>query len=210
MPTPLQILSQQKDQLTDCTKCKLHTHRTNIVFGEGSPTARVVFVGEGPGYHEDQTGRPFVGPAGQLLDKMIQAMGMKREDVFITNVVKCRPPNNRTPEADEVEACAGNVFREIEAIKPQVVVLLGMSAAKAVLKLKHKTTMSELHGGWLASLPQETGQHNVIVTYHPAALLRNEDLKLPTWNDLQLVMKRLELHNESEKKAASEGKETST
>lgn len=191
MTTNLAVLNNWNSQLANCQQCKLHQGRTKVVFGEGNPEADIVFVGEGPGENEDKTGRPFVGRAGQLLDKMIQAMGLERKDVYITNVVKCRPPNNRVPEPDEVSACSSNMMRELGLIKPKVIIPLGMSAAKAILELDKKATMGNIHGKEFFISHYKTDLR-VIPTYHPAAMLRNSELKKPTWDDLQKVMKIVE------------------
>lgn len=189
MSNTLSILEDIKNELHDCTRCSLHEKRKNIVFGEGNPAAEIVFVGEGPGENEDNTGRPFVGRAGQLLDKMIIAMGLKRSDVFISNIVKCRPPNNRVPQQDEATACKQFVIKEITAIQPKIVVTLGMSATKHLISIAEKTTMGNIHGKFFnGSWTEIPSVIQVVPTYHPAALLRNEQLKQPTWQDLQKVI----------------------
>ena len=179
-------LAEVQATLGDCTRCPLHAGRKNLVFGEGAPTARLLFIGEGPGAQEDEQGRPFVGPAGQLLDKMIQAMGYTRESVYIANVVKCRPPNNRDPESVEQLQCRPFLVAQIEAIQPEVIVTLGKVATQALLETEER--LSRLRGRWIAhphtKLP-------VMPTYHPAALLRNPHLKRPVWEDLQKVMAKL-------------------
>jgi DNA polymerase len=167
-----------------CQKCGLAKTRHSVVFGEGNPHARLMFIGEGPGADEDMQGRPFVGKAGQLLDKMIAAMKFSREEVFIANVVKCRPPNNRVPSPEEAEACIGYLKRQIELVKPEVIVLLG---ATAVTFLLGKTEgITRLRGNWQAyeGIP-------VMPTYHPAFLLRQESAKRAAWNDLKMVMQAL-------------------
>ena len=167
-----------------CQKCGLAKTRHSVVFGEGNPHARLMFIGEGPGADEDMQGRPFVGKAGQLLDKMIAAMKFSREEVFIANVVKCRPPNNRVPSPEEAEACIGYLKRQIELVKPEVIVLLG---ATAVTFLLGKTEgITRLRGTWQAyeGIP-------VMPTYHPAFLLRQESAKRAAWNDLKMVMQAL-------------------
>ena len=197
MASALPVLNQIKQELADCQQCKLHEKRTKIVFGEGNPEARIVFVGEGPGENEDKTGRPFVGRAGQLLDKMIEAMGYTRSDVYITNVVKCRPPDNRVPETDEVACCSKYMRQELTAIDPDIIIPLGLSASKAVLGLDSKTKMGDIRGKFkVKSFDRPTKGNVVMPTYHPAALLRNENLKAPTWEDLQKAMSYLkELDN---------------
>lgn len=177
-------LEEIREEIGDCTRCKLHEGRTKLVFGEGNPKARLVFVGEGPGRDEDLQGRPFVGRAGQLLNKIIEAMGLKREDVYICNVVKCRPPDNRTPEPDEMATCEQFLFKQIRAIDPVVIVCLGSTAAQSVLK--SKLSLGSLRGKF-----HQFGKAKLMVTYHPAALLRNPNFKKPLWEDMQVVMKEL-------------------
>ena len=164
----------------ECTRCKLHEHRTHIVFGEGDPQARLVFVGEGPGADEDATGRPFVGRAGQLLDKIIAAIGMKRDQCYIANVVKCRPPGNRTPERDEVATCEQFLFRQLALIKPQVIVALGSPAFQCLLRTKDTITRSR--GQW-----RDWNGIKVMPTFHPAYLLRSPDKKREAWEDMKKV-----------------------
>ncbi len=177
-------LEEIREEVGDCTRCKLHEGRTNLVFGEGNPNARLVFVGEGPGRDEDLQGRPFVGRAGKLLTKIIEAMGFKREDVYICNVVKCRPPNNRTPEPDEMATCEQFLFKQIRAIQPEVIVCLGATASQSILK--SKASLGSLRGKF-----HIYGNTKLMVTYHPAALLRNPNFKKPLWEDMQVVMKEL-------------------
>jgi len=174
----------------DCTRCKLHTGRNQLVFGDGSPTARLVFIGEGPGYYEDQQGIPFVGKAGKLLTKMIQAMGLSREEVYIANVVKCRPPNNRDPEPDEIAACTPFLFKQLETIDPGAIITLGRFASQCLLDTKRP--MRALRGQW-----QEWRDVPVMPTYHPAYLLRQPADKRKAWSDLQMVMQRLGLEGQS-------------
>lgn len=176
-------LPEIRDDLGDCSRCKLHSTRKNIVFGEGNPSADIVFVGEGPGRDEDEQGRPFVGRAGKLLDKIIEAMGMKRADVYICNVVKCRPPENRNPETDEVAECEPFLIRQINSVSPRVVVCLGLVAAKALLKIEGSRSLGSLRGVF-----HTYGNCKLMVTYHPAALLRNPAFKRPLWEDMQAVM----------------------
>ena len=179
-------LSAVREELGNCTRCKLHTSRTNIVFGEGDPQAALVFVGEGPGFEEDQQGRPFVGAAGQLLtDIIVKGMKLKREDVYICNIVKCRPPNNRNPEPDEIETCVPFLVKQLEAIKPKVIIALGNVAAKALLKTSEGIT--SLRGNWKTyqGIP-------LMPTFHPAYLLRNPKDKTLVWKDIQQVMTELE------------------
>jgi len=183
-PSKKLTLEEIKEEIGDCTRCKLHQGRTNIVFGEGNPKARLVFVGEGPGAEEDKQARPFVGRAGQLLTKIIAAMGLKRSDVYICNVVKCRPPGNRSPEPDEAGTCEQFLFKQLRAINPDVIVCLGSVAAQSVLRTKEK--LGNLRGKF-----HSYGRAKVRVTYHPAALLRNPGYKKPLWDDMQIVMKEL-------------------
>ncbi len=171
-------------QVHNCQSCQLYAARTNAVFGGGNPHAKLICIGEGPGFDEDRLGRPFVGRAGQLLDKMIAAMGMRREEVYIANIVKCRPPGNRVPEPMEANACIGYLIRQIEAIKPKVIVLLGATAAHYLLG--EQTGIVRLRGHWL-----QYGDIPVMPTYHPAFLLRQEQEKRNAWSDLQQVMKKL-------------------
>jgi uracil-DNA glycosylase len=182
----------------DCTRCKLgRLGRKQIVFGVGNPRAELMFVGEGPGADEDAQGEPFVGRAGQLLNNMIKAMGIRREDVYIANVVKCRPPGNRTPERDECDTCSPFLMRQIAVIKPKVVVALGAVAAKNLLAIN--APMSELRGRFYdfmpaGARPTESWQGaKLAVTYHPAFLLRDPRQKGEAWKDLQMVMKYLGL-----------------
>ncbi len=170
--------------LGDCTRCGLCEGRTNIVFGDGSPSARIMFIGEGPGYNEDKQAKPFVGKAGQLLDKMIVAMGYSRETVYIANVVKCRPPDNRDPAPDEVVSCSPFLHKQIDAIQPEIIVTLGKFAAQNLLGVD--TPISKMRGQW-----HEFKGIPVMPTWHPAYLLRNQSEKGATWGDLKQVMGRL-------------------
>ena len=173
------------EEITRCQKCRLCAGRTYPVPGEGNPHARLMFIGEGPGRDEDQTGRPFVGRAGQLLDKMIGAIGLSREEVFIANVVKCRPPQNRATEADEVAACMPYLRAQVGLIRPQVIVLLGSSALGAILGPDHRITRER--GAWI-----ERKGVWFMPTFHPAALLRDESKKRPVWEDLKKVRDKLQ------------------
>lgn len=181
----VKTLSEIREELGDCTRCRLCETRKSIVFGEGNPKARLVFVGEGPGRDEDIQGRPFVGRAGQLLTKIIQAMKLERKDVYICNVVKCRPPGNRNPEPDEVASCEPFLMKQIESINPEVIVSLGSVATGLMLKLKN-FKMGQLRGTF-----HQYGNSKLMITYHPAALLRNPSFKKPVWEDMKLVMKEL-------------------
>ncbi|MGD0729736.1 MAG: uracil-DNA glycosylase [Terracidiphilus sp.] len=183
---PAMALQIIREEIGDCTRCALHKGRNKLVFGDGSPTARLMFVGEGPGADEDAQGLPFVGKAGQLLNNMITAMGLKREEVYIANVVKCRPPGNRTPEPDEMNTCSPFLFRQIEAIRPQVLVALGATAATCLLG--QRQPLAGLRGRVHAFRGMQ-----LIVTYHPAYLLRDPRQKKEAWADLQIAMRELGL-----------------
>lgn len=182
-------LESIRSEIGDCTRCKLHKSRTTIVFGEGKPNADLMFVGEGPGADEDLQGRPFVGRAGILLTKMISAMGLRRDDVYIANIVKCRPPQNRDPESEEVNTCIPFLHKQIRVVNPRVIITLGKTASQSLLK--SRTPISQMRGkfhDW-EGIP-------VMPTYHPAYLLRQEPDKQPkreAWADLQQVMSCLEL-----------------
>jgi DNA polymerase len=169
-----------REDIGDCQRCRLHEHRRTIVFGEGNPDADLAFVGEGPGAEEDATGRPFVGRAGQLLDKIIGAIGLKREDVYIANIVKCRPPLNRTPERDEVETCEPFLFRQLMLIRPRVIVALGAPAFQCLLRTRESITRAR--GEW-----REWNGIKVMPTFHPAFLLRSPDKKREVWEDMKKV-----------------------
>jgi len=181
----VQALRLIREGLGDCTRCRLSRQgRKQIVFGVGNPKAELMFIGEAPGADEDQQGEPFVGRAGQLLNNMIKAMGLRREDVYIANIIKCRPPGNRTPERDECETCSPFLMRQIAAIKPKAIVALGAVAAKTLLAIN--APMSEFRGRWF-----DFRGTKLAVTYHPAFLLRDPRQKKETWKDLQMVMKKL-------------------
>lgn len=194
-PAALHVIRQD---IGDCTRCKLSEQRTNIVFGVGDPHARIMFVGEGPGADEDAQGEPFVGRAGQLLNNMINAMGIRREDVYIANVVKCRPPQNRTPERDECDTCGPFLMRQISVVRPEIIVALGATAAKYLLGVAD--SMGNLRGhiyDFHPITPKAAPERDpgfttkLVVTYHPAYLLRDPRQKKETWLDLQMVMKYL-------------------
>jgi uracil-DNA glycosylase len=170
-----------RETIGDCTRCKLHKARTNIVFGVGSMKAELVFVGEGPGHDEDIKGEPFVGRAGKLLTQMIEAMGLRRENVYICNVVKCRPPENRLPEKDEITTCSPFLFRQIDVIRPKVICALGSCASQTLLQTTQG--ISRFRGEWF-----DFRGSKLIATYHPAYLLRNPSAKSEVWKDLQKVM----------------------
>ncbi|HUD12050.1 MAG TPA: uracil-DNA glycosylase [Terracidiphilus sp.] len=175
-----------REDIGDCTRCALHKGRNKIVFGDGSSTARLMFVGEGPGADEDAQGIPFVGKAGQLLNNMIAAMGLKREEVYIANVVKCRPPGNRTPEPDEGNTCSPFLFRQIDVVRPEVLVALGATAATYLLG--QRQPLAGLRGRVHAFRGMQ-----LIITYHPAYLLRDPRQKKEAWADLQIAMRELGL-----------------
>ncbi|MCC6334256.1 MAG: uracil-DNA glycosylase [Myxococcales bacterium] len=176
-------MEEVRKELGDCRRCKLCQGRKTIVFGVGNPKAELVFVGEGPGAEEDSQGIPFVGAAGQLLTKMIEAMKFKRDDVYICNVVKCRPPGNRNPEPDELEACEPFLKAQLASIQPKAIVALGKFAAQTLLR--DSTAITRLRGQWRSyeGIP-------LMPTYHPAYLLRQPGEKKLAWMDLQEVMKR--------------------
>ncbi|MFY9609492.1 MAG: uracil-DNA glycosylase [Blastocatellia bacterium] len=169
-----------REDIGDCHRCKLHEHRKTIVFGEGNPQAKLVFIGEGPGAEEDATGRPFVGRAGQLLDKIIAAIGLRRADVYIANVVKCRPPGNRTPERDEVDTCERFLFRQLAFIKPKVIVALGSPAFQCLVGTREP--ISRARGEW-----RDLNGVRLMPTFHPAFLLRSPDKKREVWEDMKKV-----------------------
>ncbi len=183
----ISTLEELKDYLDGCTRCALHRDRKNLVFGEGNPNARLVFVGEGPGREEDITGRPFVGDAGRLLTRIItNGMGLRREDVYICNVVKCRPPGNRDPREEEMKECLPFLRRQLAIIRPEVICVLGRVAGKALLGQDFSITRDR--GRWFQYMGVP-----VIPTFHPAYVLRNPQAKRPVWEDIQEVMKRLGL-----------------
>lgn len=179
-------LERIRADIGDCKRCKLCQKRTNIVFGAGSAKAELVFVGEGPGHDEDIQGLPFVGRAGKLLTQMIEAMGLRRDDVYICNVVKCRPPENRNPEPDEIETCSPFLYRQLDVIRPKAIVCLGAIAFQSLLGAKQ--SISRLRGQWL-----EFRGIPLLATYHPAYLLRNPNAKGDVWDDLKKVMAHLGL-----------------
>ena len=180
-------LERIREDLGECMRCRLHLQRNKIVFGAGNPRAELVFVGEGPGHDEDVQGLPFVGRAGKLLTQMIEAMGLQREDVYICNVVKCRPPENRKPEDDEVATCSPFLYRQLDVIAPKAIVCLGATAVQALLKTKD--SLSRFRGTWI-----DYRNTKLMATYHPAYLLRNPAAKSEVWKDLQKVMAHLGLH----------------
>ena len=183
-PARPMTLEEVRQEMGECTRCKLHRHRTQIVFGVGNPKARLVFVGEAPGADEDAQGEPFVGRAGQLLTKIIEAMGMRREDVYICNIIKCRPPNNRTPESDEILACQP-FLKQLQAIGPQFICALGGPATQTLLQTKE--AISRLRGKFydFHGIP-------LLATYHPAFLLRNPHEKKTVWEDMKFLLREMQ------------------
>ena len=173
-------LEEVRDDLGDCQRCKLCQDRTHIVFGAGNPQARLVFVGEGPGVEEDRQGLPFVGRAGQLLTRMIEAIQMRRDEVYICNVVKCRPPGNRTPQEDEITACSPFLVRQLAVLQPEVICCLGLTAAQTLLQVR--TPIGRLRG----KIHSFSGTR-LVATYHPAYLLRNPAAKRDVWDDLKRI-----------------------
>lgn len=183
---PFNSFKELKDFLSNCERCKLAVERKNIVFGEGLPDARLVFVGEAPGMEEDLSGKPFVGPAGKLLTDIIRAMGLRREEVYICNIVKCRPPRNRDPEPDEIRECLPFLKAQISLIKPEIICTLGRISAQSLVDKDFKITRDR--GGWryFMGIP-------LMPTYHPAYLLRYSQAKRHVWEDMQEIMLRLGL-----------------
>jgi uracil-DNA glycosylase len=177
----VEALAIVRTDLGECTRCKLHKGRIKLVFGTGNAEARLMFVGEGPGAEEDEQGVPFVGRAGQLLTQIIKAMGLEREDVYIANVVKCRPPGNRNPEPDEIEQCEPFLMRQMDVIKPAVVVALGKFAAQTLLRTTEP--ISKIRGRF-----HQVGDTRVMPTFHPSYLLRNPAAKREVWEDMKAVM----------------------
>ena len=169
-------------QISDCQKCPLGSTRTNFVFGVGNPRSRVMFIGEAPGADEDAQGEPFVGRAGQLLNKILEAVGLKREEVYICNILKCRPPNNRDPEVTEMETCSPYLLKQIELIRPKFIICLGRISAQWLLQTNDSLTT--MRGKF-----HEFQGAKLMVTYHPAALLRNPNWKRPAWEDMKMFKK---------------------
>jgi DNA polymerase len=182
---PLAVI---REELGECTRCRLHEGRTTIVFGVGNPEAEILFVGEGPGREEDLQGEPFVGAAGKLLNKIIEAMGLCRKEVYIANVVKCRPPNNRDPEPDEVASCSPFLFQQIASIRPKIIVALGRPACAALLGTPLSLPLSRLRGRWMSYREQIP----IMPTFHPAYLLRNPAAKRAVWEDMKQVVAEYE------------------
>ncbi len=179
-----ETLDAIRTDLGDCQRCGLGASRHELVYGVGNPNARLVLVGEAPGREEDQKGEPFVGEAGRLLDRILQAMGLRRDDVYICNVLKCRPPDNRDPQPEEVATCEAFLIRQIAAIKPQVIIGLGRFAVHSLLK--SKVPISRIRGEW-----QSYHGTPLMPTYHPAYLLRNPEGKRDVWEDMKEVMRRM-------------------
>ena len=193
---PAGCLEELRAEIGDCRLCRLCEKRTHLVFGTGNPQARVMFVGEGPGYEEDRQGLPFVGKAGQLLNRIIQAMGMSREQVYIANVVKCRPPENRTPLPDEAAVCSAFLRRQIKIVRPQVICALGSVAVGTLLQ--SSAPISRLRGQF-RNLDDGTP---VMPTFHPAYLLRNPEKKKEVWEDIKLILDFLARNPRSEASGA--------
>ncbi len=177
-------LGEVRKQLGDCKRCKLHLTRRTIVFGEGTENPQLMFIGEGPGYDEDVQGRPFVGKAGQLLTKIIQAIHLEREEVYIANIIKCRPPQNRNPEPDEIKSCFPFLTKQIQVLQPKIICALGTFAAQTLLQTDAKITS-------LRGKTFDMEGINVLPTYHPAFLLRNPDKKREVWEDMKQISKWL-------------------
>lgn len=182
-----QTLEEIRKELGDCQRCKLFKTRRSLVFGEGNEKATLMIIGEGPGFDEDLQGRPFVGKAGQLLTKILQSIGFQREEVYITNIIKCRPPQNRNPQPDEIEACYPFLLKQIEAIRPKVICALGTFAAQTLLRTDAKITS-------LRGKVYRLSGIQVFPTYHPAYLLRNPDKKRDVWEDMKRIAKALTDH----------------
>jgi DNA polymerase len=183
-------LAEVRKELGDCKRCKLHRTRKTIVFGEGNEKATLMFIGEGPGYDEDVQGRPFVGKAGQLLTKIIQSINIQREEVYIANIIKCRPPQNRNPEPDEIESCNPFLMKQINAIQPKVICALGTFSAQTLLKTDAKITS-------IRGKIYDLEGIKVIPTYHPAFLLRNPDKKREVWEDMKKIAELMSLGADS-------------
>jgi DNA polymerase len=179
-PRTLRTLDELRASMADCRECGLAAGRTNLVFGEGHPRARLMLIGEGPGAEEDRLGRPFVGPAGQLLDKILAAVGITRAEVYIANVVKCRPPGNRVPNREEARACLRWLRRQFSLIAPPLVVILGSTALKNLID--PYASITAYRGRWITR-----GRVRLLPTYHPAALLRDPGKKRDVWRDFQLI-----------------------
>jgi DNA polymerase len=175
-------LSELEAIVKRCNRCSLAKTRTNAVFGEGSEENKIMFIGEGPGYHEDKIGRPFVGKSGELFDKMIKAIDLTRENIYIANIIKCRPPNNRNPLEEESKQCIEFLRWQVKIVNPDIIVCLGAVAAKNIIEKDFKITKNR--GIWY-----ERGKFNIIATYHPAAILRDNSKKKEVWEDLKSIKK---------------------
>ena len=193
-----ETLEQIREELGDCHRCRLCSHRHTIVFGVGNPRAELVFIGEGPGAEEDAQGLPFVGRAGQLLTQMIQAMGLKREDVYICNIIKCRPPENRTPEKDEIATCSPFLLRQLDAIRPKVICCLGNVAFQTLLGTT--VGISKVRGQFM-----DYRGAKLMATFHPAYLLRNPNAKGEVWTDLKKIIAHLGLPGKKPAGSSPEG-----
>ena len=183
-PSQMTTLDEVRKELGDCKRCKLHRTRKTIVFGEGNEETQLMFIGEGPGYDEDVQGRPFVGKAGQLLTKILQSINLPREEVYITNIIKCRPPQNRNPEPDEIQSCNPFLMKQIDVIQPKIICALGAFASQTLLKTDAKITA--LRGKFY-----DFEGIQVIPTYHPAFLLRNPERKREVWEDMKKIVELL-------------------
>lgn len=181
-------LNELRKRVLECKRCPLYKSRTNLVFGEGDPNADLMFIGEAPGQEEDLQGRPFVGRAGMLLSRIIKAMGLRREEVYIANILKDRPPNNRNPKEDEIKACIGYLLEQIEIIRPRVICALGSFAAKELLK--EERSISQIRGKFY-----NFKDIKLMPTYHPAYLLRNPQDKRLVWEDMKKIMRELGIKN---------------
>jgi DNA polymerase len=179
-----QTLEEIRTELGDCKRCKLHRTRKTVVFGEGNPNAKLMFIGEGPGFDEDVQGRPFVGRAGQLLTKIIESIKLRRADVYIANIIKCRPPQNRNPQPDEIQSCNSFLLKQIDAIRPKIICALGAFAAQTLLQTELK--ISALRGKF-----HDLKGIKVMPTYHPAYLLRNPESKKEVWEDMKQIAEAL-------------------
>ena len=186
-------LDELKHIVSQCKSCELHKGRNHTVFGEGNEHARIMFIGEGPGYYEDQKGEPFVGKAGQLLDKMLDAIELKREDIYIGNIVKCRPPNNRNPLEEECAVCIEYLRWQVKLIDPDILVCLGAVAARNIISSDFR--ISKDRGVWI-----EKGKFHIMATYHPAALLRDVNKKRDAWEDFKSLKEKYEEILDAEKR----------
>lgn len=178
-------LKMLNEMVSSCCRCRLCSARNSFVFGEGNPEAELMFIGEGPGAEEDRTGRPFVGKAGQLLTRMIEVIGVKRQDVYIANIVKCRPPQNRAPEEDEAQACLPILRQQVAIIRPRIIVCLGSTSAKYIIDKDIRITKQR--GQWY-----QKGSFMIMPTYHPSALLRDESKKKDAWEDFKSIREKME------------------